>query len=138
MTYQIQPIFLSGYISGQAFYQNLKSSSINSSITNVGEVLQAIDGSINYLHRAYKRTWDLQWQMIIFSGAASYPLDTVVNLRRVYESFGSISTDMLLSFENKKYPVIAEPNSWRADLVANNVSLTKVPYYNVSFRLLET
>lgn len=138
MTYTIKPIYLSGYVRGNVFYQNLKASSIGTSITNVGEVLQAVDGSINYLHRAYKRSWDVQWQMIIYSGGVDYPLDTVVKLRTVYESFDSATTDMLLMFEEKPYSVIVEPNSWRADLAANSVSLTNIPYYNVSFRLLET
>lgn len=138
MTYTIKPIYLSGYVRGNVFYQNLKASSIGTSITNVGEVLQAVDGSINYLHRAYKRSWDVQWQMIIYSGGVDYPLDTVVKLRTIYESFDSTTTDMLLMFEEKPYSVIVEPNSWRADLAANSVSLTNIPYYNVSFRLLET
>jgi hypothetical protein len=138
MTYQIQPIYLSGYLNNVAFYQNLKASSITNAVSNVGEVLQAVDGSLTYLHRAYKRSWDVQWQMIIYSGLATYPLDTVVNLRKIYESFSSLQTSVLLTFEDNQYPVIVEPNTWKAELAANNVSLTKVPYYNVSFRLLET
>jgi hypothetical protein len=137
MTYTIKPIYLSGYLRGNQFYQDLKSSSIGTTLNNVGEVLQAVDGSIHYLHRAYKRSWDVQWQMIIYSGASLYPLDTVVKLRAIVESFDSLETDMLLTFEEKKYKVIVDPNSWQADLAAVNVSMTSVPYYNVSFRLIE-
>lgn len=137
MTYTITPIYLSGYIRGNVFYQNLKASSIGTSITNVSELLQAVDGSVHYFHRNYKRSWDAQWQMIIYSGSALYPLDTVVRLRAVYEAFDSVTTSMVLNFEDKLYPVIPEPNSWRSELAANTVTMTKIPYYNVSFRLLE-
>lgn len=137
MTYTITPIYLSGYLRGNIFYQNLKASSISTSITNVGEVLQAVDGSIHYLHRNYKRSWDAQWQMIVYSGSVSYPLDTVVRLRDVYESFDSTLTSVVLRFEDKTYPVVPEPNSWTAELAANMVTMTNIPYYNVSFRLLE-
>jgi hypothetical protein len=137
MTYTIKPIYLSGYLRGNQFYQDLKSSSIGTTLNNVGEILQAVDGSIHYLHRAYKRSWDVQWQMIIYSGAPLYPLDTVVKLRAIVEAFDSLDTDILLTFEEKKYKVIVDPNSWQADLAAVNVSMTNVPYYNVSFRLIE-
>jgi hypothetical protein len=137
MTYTIKPIYLSGYLRGDVFYQNLKASSISNAISNVGEILQSVDGSIHYLHRAYKRSWDVQWQMIIYSGSPTYPLDTVVKLRTIVEAFDSLETDLLLVFEEKSYNVIVDPNSWQADLAANSVSMTNIPYYNVSFRLLE-
>ncbi len=137
MSYTIQPIFLSGYIRGNSFYLDLKASSVNSTVSNVGEVLQAVDGSIHYLHRAYKRAWDFQWEMIVYSGSGSYPLNTVVSLRSVFQAFDALDTDIVLNFENVKYNVIVEPNTWQAQLAANTISLTNVPYYNVAFRLIE-
>jgi hypothetical protein len=136
-SYTLQPIYLSGYLHGSAFHQDLKSTSIAAVINNVSEVLQAIDGTSTYLHRAYKTTWSLSWNIIVFSGSEAYPLATVSKLRHLYQGFSSTNTSIVLGYEGKEYSVFFEPNSWQAELAATNVSMTKKPYYNVSFRLVE-
>jgi hypothetical protein len=138
MTYKLTPITISGYKRGQVYFKELKSSSVSTTINNIGEVLQAVDGSTTYMHRSYKRTWSLSWNMIIFSSAApNYPLDTVASLRDFFTSMDSVSSSYVFTFEDVQYKVIPEPNSFEVELSANNVMLTNVPYYNVSFRLVE-
>jgi hypothetical protein len=136
-SYTIQPIYFSGSLSGAAFRQDLKASEITTTINNIAEVLQAVDGTSTYMHRAYKRVWSVSWTNIVYSGAAGYPLATVMNLRGIYESFGSTLTSIKLGFEGYEYDVFFEPNSWQSGLTANTVSLTNKPYYTVSFRVIE-
>jgi hypothetical protein len=135
--YTLKPIFFSGSLSGAAFREEIKASEISTAINNVSEVLQAVDGTSTYMHRAYKRTWSISWTNIVYSGSAGYPLSTVVKLRQIYESFASPLTSIKLGFEGYEYDVFFEPNSWQAGLTANTVSLTNKPYYNVSFRVVE-
>lgn len=138
MTYTLAPITISGYLRGQVYSKEIKSSTISTTINNIAEVLQAVDGTTTYMHRAYKRTWNLTWEMIIYSSSApNYPLDTVASLRNFYTGMDSVNSSFVLTFEGIKYNVIPEPNSFELDLAATNVTLTKIPYYNVSFRLVE-
>lgn len=138
MTYTLAPITISGYLRGQVYSKEIKSSTISTTINNIAEVLQAVDGTTTYMHRAYKRTWSLTWEMIIYSSSApNYPLDTVASLRNFYTSMDSVNSSFVLTFEGIQYNVIPEPNSFELDLAATNVTLTNIPYYNVSFRLVE-
>lgn len=136
-TYTINPIYVSGYINSQAFYMDLKASSVARSITNIGEFFTAVDGSNSYLHRAYKQSWDLSWEYICYSGATNYPLATVQRLEQLYRSAEYSGTSLVFGMDLQEYPVLVEPNSWQANLAASTVSLTNKPYYNVSFRLVE-
>jgi hypothetical protein len=135
--YTLKPIYVSGYIGGVAFYTDLKASSVASSITNIGEFLTAVDGSNSYLHRAHKRSWDLAWEYICYSGAPSYPLATVLTLQQLYLSPSAAGTDLVFGMDNQEYRVLIEPNSWQQSVAAITVSLLNKPYYNVSFRLVE-
>ena len=137
MNYTIKPIYLSGYINGEAFYTDLKASSVNSALTNIGEFITAVDGSNSYLHRAYKHSWDLSWEYICYAGPSGYPLATVSGLREIYQSAGYLNTSLTFGMDGEEYSVLVEPNSWQAALTANSVSLTNRPYYNVSFKLVE-
>lgn len=137
MTYTIQPIYLSGSLHGYGFYQDLKATSITTTMNNVSEVLQAVDGTNSYLHRSYKHVWNVTFNMIVYSGSAGYPLATVANLRGIYQGFSSVSTSVIFCFESKQYPVFFEPGSWQAELASTTVTMTNKPYYNVSFRLVE-
>lgn len=138
MTYTIKAIYLSGSLHGTPFYQNLRATSISTTMNNISEVLQAVDGTNSYLHRAYKRAWNVTFNMIVYSSSSdTYPLATVEGLRDIYEGFSSVSTSIHFVFEQTRYRVFFEPNSWQAELAATTVSMTKQPYYNVSFRLVE-
>jgi hypothetical protein len=137
MTYTIQPIYMSGYINGQAFYYDLKSTSVGSSLQNVGDLVTAVDGSKTYLHRTYKRVWDLSWEYICYSGGPAYPLATVLKLQELYTSAAYPNTQLVFGMDSQDFLVLVEPNSWQSTLASRSVSLTNVPYYNVSFRLVE-
>lgn len=128
---------MSGYLSGIAFHQSLKATSISTAINNVAEVVQAVDGTNSYLHRAYKRTWSLSWNLIKYTASETYPLATVKKLQEIYTSFASVSTTVFLGVNSEEYLVFFEPNSWNAELAASNVTMTNIPYYNVSFRAVE-
>lgn len=137
MTYTINPIYLSGYLGTTAFRTDLKATSVREAIANVGERLDAVDGAVSYMHRAYKRQWDVTWNLVIYSGSASYPLATVVGLKQIYTALALSGTAMVFGMDNAQYSVIPDMNSWSVDLQSNNVSLTSIPYYSVSFKVIE-
>jgi len=137
MTYTINPIYLSGYLGTSAFRTDLKATSVREAIANVGERLDAVDGAVSYLHRAYKRQWDIMWDLVIYSGSVTYPLATVLGLKRVYTALALSGTAMVFGMDGLEYQVIPDMNTWSAELRANNVSLTSIPYYSVSFKVIE-
>lgn len=137
MTYTINPIYLSGYLGTTAFRADLKATSVREAIANVGERLDAVDGAVSYLHRAYKRQWDVTWNLIIYSGSVTYPLATVTKLRQIYTALALSGTQMVFGMDGAEYQVIPDMNSWSSDLQSNTVSLTSVPYYTVSFKVIE-
>lgn len=137
MTYTINPIYLSGYLGTAAFRTDLKATSVREAIANVGERLDAVDGAVSYLHRTYKRQWDVMWDLVIYSGSVTYPLATVLGLKRVYTALALSGTAMVFGMDGVEYRVIPDMNTWSAELRANNVSLTSIPYYSVSFKVIE-
>jgi hypothetical protein len=136
-TYTLPLITITGYINGVAFNQSIKPTSIKRAENNVGEKLQAVDGSVIYMHRSFKRAWDLTWDRIVFSGSLSYPLNTVAGLRYIYTGVQYVNSEFWLTVDNQTFQIIPDPGSWSEDLSANSVSLTNKPYYNVTFRVVE-
>lgn len=137
MTYQLDPIYFSGYIGTSGFYIDAKASSILKNTVTFGDKLEAVDGSVHYLHRSFKEQWTISWNLIRYSAPANYPLATVQKLKELYRSVASSGTSIVLSVQGQQYNVIPDPNSWSEQLSANEVSMTSVPYYTVSFKVIE-
>lgn len=137
MTYELDPIYFSGYIGASGFYMDAKASTIAKNTVTFGDKIEAVDGSVHYLHRSFKEQWTVSWNLIRYNAPANYPLATVQKLKELYKSVALSGTSIILGIEGQKYNVIPDPNSWSEQLSANEVSMTKVPYYTVSFRVVE-
>jgi hypothetical protein len=61
----------------------------------------------------------------------------VLGLKRVYTALALSGTAMVFGMDGVEYQVIPDMNTWSAELRANNVSLTSIPYYSVSFKVIE-
>lgn len=92
---------------------------------------------MHYLHRSFKEQWTVSWNLIRYNAPAGYPLATVQKLKELYKSVALSGTSLVMGVEGQKYNVIPDPNSWSEQLSANEVSMTNVPYYTVSFRVVE-
>lgn len=137
MTYQLDPIYFSGYIGTSGFYMDAKASTIAKNTVTFGDKIEAVDGSVHYLHRSFKEQWTVSWNLIRYSAPTNYPLATVQKLKELYRSVALSGTSLVLGIEGQKYNVIPDPNSWSEQLSANEVSMTNVPYYTVSFKVVE-
>lgn len=136
-TYTLPSITITGRLNGADFSQFIKPTSINRIENAVGEKLEAVDGSVTYMHRAFKRAWNLTWNNIVYSANSGYPLNTVKDLKLLYAGIGYVDSEFWFCVDNNTFRVIPDPGSWTEDLSANTVSLTNKPYYNVSFKLVE-
>ena len=136
-TYTLPSISISGYINGAAFYQSIKPTSINRVDNNIGEKLEAVDGSVTYMHRAFKRAWTLSWSNIVFSASAGYPLNTVAGLKTIFTGVQYTNSAFWFNVDDLTFQMIPDPGSWSEDLSATSVSLTNKPYYNVTFKVVE-
>jgi hypothetical protein len=128
---------MSGYINGAAFYQSIKPTSINRVENNIGEKLEAVDGSVTYMHRAFKRAWTLSWSNIVYTASAGYPLNTVAGLKTIFTGVQYANSAFWFNVDDLTFQMIPDPGSWTEDLTATTVSLTNKPYYNVSFKVVE-
>ena len=137
-------VFVSGYVEGQVYNVELKPSSMSFSVKNISELIEAVDGSVNYMHRNFKGSWSVNWQMIPKSTTSPILLNTVDQIKTLYYSMGYINTALWLCFQSAETSeitsvmVIPEPNSYSEDLAASQVSLTNKPFYNVSIRFIQT
>jgi|DEB3_MinimDraft_2_1074329.scaffolds.fasta_scaffold04897_2 hypothetical protein len=138
MTYELSPIYFSGYQGTTVFYMDAKASSFQKSTVTFGDKLEAVDGSVHYMHRSFKDQWTFTWNLIRYSAPEGYPLATVEKLKTFYRSVALSGTSINLVIQGQTYNVIPDPNSWSEQLSANEVTLTNVPYYTVSFRVVQT
>lgn len=141
---QNSKVFVSGYVQGEVYNVELKPSSMSFSVKNISELIEAVDGSVNYMHRNFKGNWSVSWQMIPKSTTSPILLNTVDQIKTLYYSVGYINTALWLCFQSVEtsqitsFMVIPEPNSYSEELSAMQVSLTNKPFYNVSVRLIQT
>ena len=137
MTYELSPIYFSGYIGTSGFYMDAKASNISKNTVTFGDKIEAVDGSVHYLHRAFKDQWTVSWTLIRYNAPPNYPLATVEKLKNLYRSVALSGTSIVMGIEGQQYDVIPDPNTWTEQLSANEVSMTSIPYYTVSFKLVQ-
>jgi len=136
-------VFVSGYVQGQVYNVELKPSSMSFAVKNISELIEAVDGSVNYMHRNFKSSWSVSWNMIPKSTTSPIALNTADQIRTLYYSMGYVDTALWLCFQSAEtqaitsFLVIPEPNSYSEDLSAAQVTLTNKPFYNVSLRLIQ-
>jgi hypothetical protein len=136
-------IYISGTVDTTLYITELRPSSVSSSVKNIAELIEAVDGSVNYLHRNFKNSWNLSWQLIPKSTTSPIAINTVEQLKTFYYATQYTGTVLWLCFESRetgaitKFNVIPEPNTYSEELAANQVTLTNRAFYNVSFRLIE-
>lgn len=136
-------IFISGYVQGSVYQSDLKPSTMAYSVKNISELIEAVDGTVNYLHRNYKGSWSASWQLIPKTFNVPVALNTVDQLRSLYQSAQYTNTALWICFQDAQTgainstQVIPEPNTYTEDIAATQVSLTNKPLYNVSMRFIE-
>jgi len=140
---QTSKVFISGYVEGAVYSAELKPSTMSFAVKNISELIEAVDGSVNYMHRNFKGSWSVSWQMIPKFTTSPIALNTVDQIRTLYYSMGYANTALWLCFQSAEdnqitsTQVIPEPNSYSEDLAASQVSLTNKPFYNVSIRFIQ-
>jgi hypothetical protein len=139
----LNKILVSGYVQGTVYFSELKPSTMSYTVKNIAELIEAVDGTVNYMHRNYKGSWSTSWQLIPKSFNVPVAINTVDQLREIYQSVQYTNTALWICFQNTQTGVISstqiipEPNSYSEELAATQVSLTNKPLYNVSMRFIE-
>ena len=87
-------IYISGTVDTTLYITELRPSSVSSSVKNIAELIEAVDGSVNYLHRNFKNSWNLSWQLIPKSTTSPIAINTVEQLKTFYYAF-SMNTGIL-------------------------------------------
>jgi hypothetical protein len=122
------PITISGYLANNTtpFAYELKPSSVQLMIKNIGDDVKALDGTNHRFHRNYKREFKLTFTNV---------RDTVADeIQTVF----TIPNEFIFKYiDGTSYTVYTEPDSFTKDLAATNVSLQGIAVYEVSIGLCE-
>lgn len=113
-------------MSGNPFYYELKPSSIDTSIKNIGDDIQAIDGTTNRFHRAYKTEVSFTFDKV---------RETVAN--QLETIFTATTEFVYTDIRGTTYNVYTTKDSFSKSLAASNVSLQGVRLYDVKIGLTE-
>lgn len=119
-------ITISGTVGGDPFYYELRPSSIDTSIKNIGDDIQAIDGTTNRFHRAYKIEVSLTFDKV--REATADQLETI---------FTATTEFVYTDIRGITYNVYTTKDSFSKNLAASNVSLQGVRLYDVKIGFTE-
>lgn len=121
-------ISISGYLTDgtTAFDYEINPNSIETSVKNIGEDIQSIDGTNHRFFRGYKREFKLT-----FTNVKTEVVD------KLYTVFTTPNEFIFKDYSGTSYKVYTALDSFSKNLEATNVSLQKVPVYTVSIGLNE-
>jgi len=120
-------ITISGYLTGGSMFSYaIKPSSIDTNIKNIGEDIQAIDGTNRRFHRNYKREFTFSFDKV--REAIVTQLETI---------FTTPDEFIYKDIDGNSYLVYTQKDSFTKSLNAANVSLTGVKVYDVKIGICE-
>jgi hypothetical protein len=120
-------ISISGYLTGGAMFSyELKPTSVETSIKNIGEDVQAIDGTNRRFHRNYKREFTISFDKV--RQAVVTQLETI---------FTTPDEFIFKDIQGNSYLVYTQKDSFSKSLHASNVSLQGVIVYDVKIGVCE-
>lgn len=121
-------ITISGYLTNNTtpFSYEIKPTSVETSIKNVGEDIQAIDGTNRRFHRNYKREFTFSFDKVRESVVTQ--LETI---------FTTPNEFIYKDIDNNSYVVYTAKDSFNKTLNAANVSLRGVKVYDVKIGVNE-
>lgn len=120
-------ITISGYLTGGAMFSyEIRPTSIETSIKNIGEDIQAIDGTNRRFHRNYKREFSLTFDKVKESVVTE--LETI---------FTTPDEFIYKDISGNSYLVYTQKDSFSKSLSASNVSLQGVKVYDVKIGVCE-
>jgi hypothetical protein len=121
------PIAISGYLTGgAAFSYELRPTSVETSIKNIGEDVQAIDGTNRRFHRNYKREFTLSFDKV--------KQDVATQLETIFTTPNEF---IFKDIQGNSYLVYTQQDSFSKSLHASNVSLRGVIVYDVKIGVNE-
>lgn len=122
------PITISGYLANNTtpFNYELKPSSVNMTIKNIGEDVTAMDGTNHRFHRNYKREFKLTFTNV--KDEVATQIQTIFTVPNQF---------VFSNIDGTSYIVYTEANSFEKNLAATNVSLRGVKVYEVSIGICE-
>ncbi len=121
------PITISGYLTGGAeFSYELRPTSVETSIKNIGEDIQAIDGTNRRFHRNYKREFTLSFDKV--------KQDVATQIETIFTTPNEF---IFKDIQGNSYLVYTQQDSFSKSLHASNVSLRGVIVYDVKIGVCE-
>jgi hypothetical protein len=120
-------ITISGYLSGgSAFNYEIRPNSVETSIKNIGEDLQAIDGTNRRFHRNYKREFSFSFDKV--------KQEVVTKLETIFTTPDEF---IYKDIDGNSFLVYTKKDSFTKTLSADSVSLRGIKVYDVKIGICE-